>query len=136
MIKSKQQKLGISEPNLIPLLDFMLVLVVMFALLLGPIQQAIKLPLPEIKEGVAETIQKPTLLVSVLGKDNIYVDKTHYTSLTEVENYFKHQTTPITEINLAINKQLEVDVLIKLFAITKTLGIKTTNIQVKNEGAS
>jgi biopolymer transport protein ExbD len=132
MIKSnKQNNFCVSEPNFIPLLDFMLVLVIMFVMLAGPIQNAIKLPVPEVKQGTAKTIDKKSILISIKGKNNIYIGNQHFDSINAVEKYLK--TKSQAEITIAIDKTLEVDLLMKLFAISKSLGISTANIQVENE---
>jgi biopolymer transport protein ExbD len=129
---SKKRQFFISEPNFIPLLDFMLVLVIMFVMLLGPVQQALQLPIPEVKEGMASTIDKQRLLISLEGKNSIYIGDKHFSNLNELEQHLKSQSN-LTEITIAIDKKLEVDLLMKLFAVTKSLGINTANIQVDNE---
>ncbi|AUR51985.1 ExbD/TolR family protein [Aquella oligotrophica] len=134
MIKSsKTNKLSISEPNLIPLLDFMLVLIVMFVLLAGPIKQAVDLPLPEVKSGVAKSIDEKNITISLNAKDDIQINGNHYRSISEIENYLKTNLNDIQEITIAPHKNLEVETLMKLFAISKSLGIKTANIQIEEE---
>lgn len=134
MIKSsKTNKLSISEPNLIPLLDFMLVLIVMFVLLAGPIKQAVDLPLPEVKSGVAKSIDEKNITISLNAKDDIQINGNHYRSISEIENYLKTNLNDIQEITIAPHKNLEVETLMKLFTISKSLGIKTANIQIEEE---
>ncbi len=132
MIKSSNvSTFTVSEPNLIPLLDFMLILVIMFVMLAGPIQQAIKLPIPEVKQGSGSTLDKKKMLISLAGKNSIYIGSQHFTSIDEVEQYLKAHIQ--TEITVAVDKTLEIDLLIKLFAMAKSLGINTANIQIENE---
>lgn len=132
MIKSsKVSTFTVSEPNLIPLLDFMLVLVIMFVMLAGPIQQVLKLPVPEVKQGSGSTLDKTKMLINLAGKNNIYIGSQHFSSIAEVEQYLKLHTQ--TEITVAVDKTLEIDLLMKLFAVTKSLGINTANIQIENE---
>lgn len=134
MIKSaKTNKLSISEPNLIPLLDFMLVLIVMFVLLAGPIKQAVDLPLPEVKAGIARSIDEKNITISLNAKDDIQINGNHYRSISEIENYLKTNLNDIKEITIAPHKNLEVETLMKLFAISKSLGIKTANIEIEEE---
>lgn len=133
MIKSTNSKLQISEPNLIPLLDFMLVLVIMFVLLAGPIRQALELPIPEVKAGSSKAMDHKKLLISLIDKNNFQIDEQNFTSIGQIEEYLKAQPTKITEITIATDKKLEVEVLMKVFAISKSLGISTANIQVDNE---
>lgn len=134
MIKSsKTNKLSISEPNLIPLLDFMLVLIVMFVLLAGPIKQAVDLPLPEVKSGVAKSIDEKNITISLNAKNDIQINGNHYRSISEIENYLKTNLNDIQEITIAPHKNLEVETLMKLFAMSKSLGIKTANIQIEEE---
>ena len=133
MIKSTNSKLQISEPNLIPLLDFMLVLVIMFVLLAGPIRQALELPIPEVKAGSSKAMDHKKLLISLIDKNNFQIGEQNFTSIGQIEEYLKTQPTKITEITIATDKKLEVEVLMKVFAISKSLGISTANIQVDNE---
>jgi len=134
MITSKNKMgLKVGEPNLIPLLDFMLVLIVMFVLLAGPVREAVKLPVPEVKNGAAASISRHLMTINVANKNNIYINQQHFTNLNQVEEYLKAQSQPVTEVVIAIDKNLEVDTLLKLFAINKTLGITTANIQVETE---
>jgi|GEM_PF-2501879 len=134
MITSKNKMgLKVGEPNLIPLLDFMLVLIVMFVLLAGPVREAVKLPVPEVKNGAAASISRHLMTINVAKKNNIYINQQHFTNLNQVEEYLKAQSQSVTEVVIAIDKNLEVDTLLKLFAINKTLGITTANIQVETE---
>ena len=134
MIKSaKTNKLSISEPNLIPLLDFMLVLIVMFVLLAGSMKQAVDLPLPEVKAGIAKSIDEKNITISLNAKDDIQINGNHYQSIAEIENYLKTNLNDIKEITIAPHKNLEVETLMKLFAISKSLGIKTANIEIEEE---
>jgi biopolymer transport protein ExbD len=133
MIKSTNSKLQISEPNLIPLLDFTLVLVIMFVLLAGPIRQALELPIPEVKAGSSKAMDHKKLLISLIDKNNFQIGEQNFTSIGQIEEYLKTQPTKITEITIATDKKLEVEVLMKVFAISKSLGISTANIQVDNE---
>lgn len=134
MIKAQNKyKLHISEPNLIPLLDFLLVLIVMFALLAGPLQQALKLPLPEVKSAAQATSAKDNLILNVVSRNNIQANGQQFNSVNELETYLKANSSRIKEMTIAIDKSLEVDTLIKIFAIAKTLGITTANIRVEQE---
>ncbi|MDD3266451.1 MAG: biopolymer transporter ExbD [Burkholderiales bacterium] len=134
MITSKSKhEIKASEPNLIPILDFMLVLIIMFVLLAGPVREAIKVPVPEVKNGTAAQSTKHTTLIIVAGKNDIYIDKNHFSSLDNLEKYLETQKNIIKEVSIAIDKSLEVDILLKLFSINKALGISTTNIQVETK---
>lgn len=133
MIKSSKSNLQISEPNFIPLLDFMLVLVIMFVLLVGPTRQALELPVPEVKSGSAKTVNQKNILISLIDKNNFKIGEQNFTSIGQIEVFLKSQPNKITEITIATDKKLEVEVLMKVFAISKSLGISTANIQVDNE---
>lgn len=133
MIKSSKSNLQISEPNFIPLLDFMLVLVIMFVLLVGPTRQALELPVPEVKSGSAKTVNQKNILISLIDKNNFKIGEQNFTSIGQIEDFLKSQPNKITEITIATDKKLEVEVLMKVFAISKSLGISTANIQVDNE---
>lgn len=133
MIKNTKSKnsFSVSEPNLIPLLDFMLVLVIMFVLLVGPIRQAIKLPVPEVKKGNSSAIKKDSTLIAIIDKNNFQIGTNKFGSINDLEQHLKKQT--ISEITIAADKKLDVETLMKIFTLTKSLGINTANIQVENE---
>ena len=119
------------EPNLIPLLDFILVLLIMFVLLAGPIQKVLKLPLPEVKEGSSNQQSNNTLIVSVKNAQELYVNDKKFTTMDSFEQHL-HQVKngDHSEVVLNATKELPLEVLLEIFSITKKLGIKTANIQV------
>lgn len=133
MITNTKQKnsFSVSEPNLIPLLDFMLVLVIMFVLLVGPIRQAIKLPVPEVKKGNSSAIKKESTLIAIIDKNNFQIGDNKFHNIDDLEKHLEKQT--VSEITIAADKKLEVETLMKIFTLTKSLGINTANIQVENE---
>jgi len=121
------------EPNLIPLLDFMLVLLIMFILLAGPVQKNLKLPLPEVDQSTASQENKNLIVLSIKNEKEIYVDEKRLISLTELEKYLSGlNLSSSQEITLNAEKHLPLDTLLRLFAITKKLGVKTANIQVES----
>lgn len=132
VIKSSNPKNHIIEPNLIPLLDFMLVLVIMFTLIAGPIKQIMQVPLPQVN-GSSATNSQPNEVLMVKAKNDIYFKQQQFNDLDALEKALKKAITPNMEINLALDKQLDVETLLKLFAITKNLGIKTANIEIDTE---
>lgn len=132
VIKSSKAKNHIIEPNLIPLLDFMLVLVIMFTLIAGPIKQIMQVPLPQVNGSSATNSQANEVLM-VKAKNDIYFKQQQFNDLDALEKALKKAITPNMEINLALNKQLDVETLLKLFVITKNLGIKTANIEIDTE---
>ena len=74
MISSNQKQIEfINEPNLIPLLDFFLILVVMLALMVGPIQSYIKINLPELQKKYSQTNKTNNHIISIL-KTNFVVE--------------------------------------------------------------
>ncbi|WP_116964475.1 ExbD/TolR family protein [Fastidiosibacter lacustris] len=124
--------LEVDEPNLIPLLDFILVLLVMFVLLAGPIQHVIKLPLPEIKGNVTEQTKTELVTIYLQANDDYRVDGMHFNTLDSLKAYLqtKQQTQKLNSISLAANKDLPLQTILQVFALVKALGLKTADIQV------
>ena len=76
--------LEVEEPNLIPLLDFMLVLLVMFVMLAGPIQQVMKLHLPDVSQVQAQRKPTQTITVYVVNKKHFSVNGQNFNSIVGV----------------------------------------------------
>ena len=121
------------EPNLIPLLDFMLVLLIMFILLAGPVQKILKLPLPEVDQSTATQENKNLIVLSIKNEKEIYVDEKRLVSLEDLESHLSQLNLSASqEITLNAEKHLSLETLLRLFAITKKLGVKTANIQIES----
>ncbi|MDC0535439.1 biopolymer transporter ExbD [Francisellaceae bacterium] len=134
MVTSLKQSISdkyAEEPNLIPLLDFILVLLIMFVLLAGPIQKVLKLPLPEVKEGASNQKSNELIVISVKNEKELYVGDVSFSNLQDFESHLTESySNSQNEIVLNATKALPLEVLLKIFSITKKLGIKTANIQV------
>ncbi len=120
--------LEIDEPNLIPLLDFMLVLLVMFVLLAGPIQHLLKLPLPDVKGSAVTEAKVVNTILFLEGKNNYRINGRHFTTIETLQQYLQEQKS--LELTLAADKNIPLQTMLQVFAMMKTMGLKAANIQV------
>ena len=134
MISSNQKHIEfINEPNLIPLLDFFLILVVMLALMVGPIQSYIKINLPELQKKYSQTKKTNNHIISILKTNQIYLDGKLLTSTQELEQKIHNKGGPIKSYKLAVDSQLPSTNLIKILTILKKNNIKIMKLIVKNK---
>ncbi|WP_192484695.1 MULTISPECIES: biopolymer transporter ExbD [Cysteiniphilum] len=125
--------LEVDEPNLIPLLDFMLVLLVMFVLLAGPIQHLLKLPLPNVK-GTSVTQSKSSQTTLYLKTHDYRINGEHFTSIDMLKSYLLSQKemTSMSQITLAADKNIPLQTMLEVFAVLKETGLTAADIQVNH----
>lgn len=135
MISSNQKEIEfINEPNLIPLLDFFLILVVMLALMVGPIQNYIKINLPELQKQYSQNNKETNNhIISILKTNQIYLDGKLLTSTQELKQKINNKGGPIKSYKLAVDSQLPATNLIKILTILKKNNIKIMKLIVKNK---
>ncbi|WP_440992987.1 ExbD/TolR family protein [Cysteiniphilum litorale] len=129
----EHNSLEVDEPNLIPLLDFMLVLLVMFVLLAGPIQHLLKLPLPDVK-GASVTQSKSAQIMLYLKAHDYMINGEHFTSIDTLKSYLLSQkdTTSMSQITLAADKNIPLQTMLQVFAVLKETGLTAADIQVNH----
>ena len=129
----EHNSLEVDEPNLIPLLDFMLVLLVMFVLLAGPIQHMLKLPLPDVK-GSSVTHSKAIQTTLYLKANDYMINGEHFHSIDALKAYLLSQkdTKSMSQITLAADKNLPLQTMLQLFAVLKEIGLTAADIQVNH----
>ncbi|GGF97965.1 MULTISPECIES: biopolymer transporter ExbD [Cysteiniphilum] len=129
----EHNSLEVDEPNLIPLLDFMLVLLVMFVLLAGPIQHLLKLPLPDVK-GASVTQSKSAQTTLYLKAHDYMINGEHFTSIDTLKSYLLSQkdTISMSQITLAADKNIPLQTMLQVFAVLKETGLTAADIQVNH----
>lgn len=129
----EHNSLEVDEPNLIPLLDFMLVLLVMFVLLAGPIQHLLKLPLPDVK-GASVTQSKSSQTTLYLKENDYMINGEHFTSIDTLKSYLLSQKemTSMLKITLAADKNIPLQKMLQVFAVLKETGLTAADIQVNH----
>ena len=129
----EHNSLEVDEPNLIPLLDFMLVLLVMFVLLAGPIQHLLKLPLPDVK-GASVSQSKAVQTTLYLKTDDYMINGEHFNSINALKGYLLSQknTKAMSQITLAADKNIPLQTMLQIFAVLKEAGLTAADIQVNN----
>ncbi|MDA0910659.1 MAG: biopolymer transporter ExbD [Proteobacteria bacterium] len=129
----EHNSLEVDEPNLIPLLDFMLVLLVMFVLLAGPIQHLLKLPLPDVK-GASVTQTKSAQTTLYLKANDYMINGQHFASIDTLKSYLLSQKdmTSMSQITLAADKNIPLQTMLQVFAVLKETGLTAADIQVNH----
>ncbi|MBT8623002.1 ExbD/TolR family protein [Polynucleobacter paneuropaeus] len=112
-----------SEINMTPMVDVMLVLLIIFIITLPVIQQAVKVDLPK-ANSVRNEVKPESVQVSIDAKGQIYWNSTPVTLKAYNENADKaSQEDPQPEINLRADKSVQYDYVAKVLAASKRAGL-------------
>ncbi|MBT8547008.1 biopolymer transporter ExbD [Polynucleobacter paneuropaeus] len=112
-----------SEINMTPMVDVMLVLLIIFIITLPVIQQAVKVDLPK-ANSVRNEVKPESVQVSIDAKGQIYWNSTLVTLKAYNENADKaSQEDPQPEINLRADKSVQYDYVAKVLAASKRAGL-------------
>ena len=130
--KSHGNHLISEEPNLIPLLDFMLVLLIMFVMLAGPIQHMLSVQLPKVDKGVALTSNTKALTIEIKSQNQFQIGEDKFSSAYALKQYLQANTFVKNKriINIAADKSVDLQTMLSVFADMKSLGIEVANIRV------
>jgi biopolymer transport protein ExbD len=112
-----------SEINMTPMVDVMLVLLIIFIITLPVIQQAVKVDLPK-ANSVRNEVKPESVQVSIDAKGQIYWNSNPVTLKAYNENADKaSQEDPQPEINLRADKSVQYDYVAKVLAASKRAGL-------------
>ncbi|MBT8563111.1 biopolymer transporter ExbD [Polynucleobacter paneuropaeus] len=112
-----------SEINMTPMVDVMLVLLIIFIITLPVIQQAVKVDLPK-ANSVRNEVKPESVQVSIDAKGQIYWNSAPVTLKAYNENADKaSQEDPQPEINLRADKSVQYDYVAKVLAASKRAGL-------------
>lgn len=115
---------SMSEINVTPLVDVMLVLLIIFMVTAPMLQQGVDVDLPKTKAS-AMKIDKERLVVTVTKKKNIYINKTAFTvkelkkKLTRIR-----EANPTREVFLRADKSIPYGFVVQVMAAIKGAGIR------------
>ncbi|NOY53943.1 MAG: protein TolR [Deltaproteobacteria bacterium] len=115
---------SMSEINVTPLVDVMLVLLIIFMVTAPMLQQGVDVDLPKTKASAIK-FNKERLVVTVTKKKNIYINKTSFTvqelkkKLTRIR-----KANPTREVFLRADKSIPYGFVVKVMAAIKGAGIR------------
>ncbi len=115
---------SMSEINVTPLVDVMLVLLIIFMVTAPMLQQGVDVDLPKTRSS-AMKIDKERLVVTVTKKKNIYINKTAFTveelkkKLTKIR-----EANPTREVFLRADKSIPYGFVVQVMAAIKGAGIR------------
>lgn len=123
----------LSDINVTPFVDVMLVLLVIFMITAPLIQHGIKVSLPQAKTAPIETKEKE-LMVSIDKNKNIYLMDKKY-SFVEFENKMPHifKAKKNKRIFLSADKSLPYEMVIKVMATIKNAGFDEVGLVTEPE---
>lgn len=129
---NKKTNLAIDMPNLIPVLDFMLVLLIMFSMLAAPLQNIVKIPLPKINSVPVNRAKNifPTLY---LKSDNSYMfENKKFIDYSHLKIYLARQfhEKKAKGIIIAANKHISLQTMLQVFSLARDVGLKAAQIKV------
>jgi biopolymer transport protein TolR len=127
-IQSGKSKRQISDINITPLVDVMLVLLIIFMVTAPMMQQGVEVQLPETKATGIQTSDKPFVL-SIKKNGQIFIDKTPY-AMTNLEAKLKttYATRSDKSIYIQADKKVEYGIVAEAMSEVRAAGIKNINL--------
>ena len=115
---------SMSEINVTPLVDVMLVLLIIFMVTAPMLQQGIDVDLPKTKPSPIK-IEEERLVVTVTQSKNIYINKTPF-SFEELQKKLTKilEADPHKEVFLRADKNVPYGFVVKVMAAIKEAGIQ------------
>jgi biopolymer transport protein TolR len=132
-IQSAESDELVSDINVTPLVDVMLVLLVVFIVTAPLLTNAIKVQLPQ-TATTAPLEPKPSLTLSIDSKGKIYVDKSEV-SLAGVEPELRrrHASEPELSVNLSADEVSNYGLVAKVMSSVAHAGISKLSVLSINE---
>ena len=126
----------ISEINVTPLVDVMLVLLIIFMISAPLLMNDIALQLPQTKKVQALTQDKKNLILSIDSKGKIFIEKQGM-NLSRLEAYLNKQTQKnLMKVFLKIDKSTNYESVAKVLALLKSLNISQISLVTEFEQKS
>ena len=125
---SKGEATTLNEINIIPLVDVMLVLLVIFMVTAPFLNESIDVDLPEVTTSSASTEQKDKI-ITVQQDGQVFIqgeDKTSYNLDTlgpALRDLFAGEETPEKTLFLRADKSVPYGTVVKIMALAKQMGI-------------
>lgn len=119
----------LSEINITPMVDVMLVLLVVFIITAPLMTNAIKVNLPDTESTVQIQDPKKPVELSIDIAGNIYLDKDQYAlDILEQELASRKATDPEIKLNLNADEKVEYGVVAKVMVLIEKAGIDRLSV--------
>lgn len=119
----------LSEINITPMVDVMLVLLVVFIITAPLMTNAIKVNLPDTEATVQIQDPKKPVELSIDISGNIYLDKDQYAlDILEQELASRKATDPEIKLNLNADEKVEYGVVAKVMVLIENAGIDRLSV--------
>lgn len=123
----------ISEINVTPLVDVMLVLLIIFMISAPLLMNNITLQLPQTKRVQSLSQNNKNIMISIDSSGKTYLEKQEM-SLEKLENYFKKNNIKSTsQIYLRIDEKTNYEFVAKILAVLKSLNLSQISLVTEFE---
>lgn len=122
---SSGRRTAMSEINVTPLVDVMLVLLIIFMVTAPMMQEGVSVELPEAKGApLDKEHKKQEIVISVSGKGNIFVNEVPVAE-TDLADKIKAATkdTPTQEVYLRADKTVPYGTVVRIMGALKNAGV-------------
>jgi biopolymer transport protein TolR len=120
----QQQEENISQINITPLVDVMLVLLVIFMVTAPILQQGVAVDLPQVSTGVLES-KEESLIVSISREAKVHLNERALT-LIDLQQRLREiaQKTPNRPVYLRADKGVPYGKVVEVMAVVRNAGIQ------------
>ncbi len=123
----------ISEINVTPLVDVMLVLLIIFMISAPLLMNDIALQLPQTKKVQNLSQDKKSMVISIDGSGKVFLEK-QAMSLSKLESYFiKIKNRSTSKVYLRVDKATNYEKVAKVLALLKSLSISQISLVTEFE---
>lgn len=122
----------LSEINVTPFVDVMLVLLIIFMVTAPMLNQGVEVDLPEAKTVSTLPEDAENMLITLQKDGTIFID-TYKVSEKELENFLKKHFKNKNMIYLKADKSVEYGLVVKLMSKVKSAGIDKLGVIVEEE---